>query len=175
MSRGRSFRCAILLGTTLMLGACKHGAQGSSSDSTAAGPLVAALERGACRGTCPVYRVEVYGDGRVRFEGRDHVAHLGLQTSNVPTVAVRELVEAIQASQFAVADTAYVMNSASCGQYATDLPVSTLSARVGSRVKRVERDPGCRNAPTFLRALEAKVDSVAGSARWVSGTGSGGR
>lgn len=130
--------------------------------------LVASLERGPCRGTCPVYRVELYGDGKVRFDGKQHVGTIGTRNGSTTTAAIRDFMRSVAASEFASADTVFMMGSAGCGSYATDLPVSVLSIKVGSRLKTIQHDPGCRNAPKFLRVLAAQLDTAAGVAVWIA-------
>ena len=133
--------------------------------------LVASLERGPCRGTCPVYRVELYGDGKVRFDGKQHVGTIGARNGSTTAAAVQGFMRSVAASAFASADTLFMMGSAGCGSYATDLPVSVLSIKVGSRLKTIQHDPGCRNAPKFLRVLAAQLDTAAGVAGWIVGPG----
>ena len=139
-------------------------ANADAPDST----LVASLERGACRGFCPEYRVDVLADGRVRFVGTCNVVAWGAQESRVSREAVTGLAEAFRASGFATADSVYEMGSAGCGTYYADLPVAVLSAPAGTGLKTVRHDPGCQGAPKYLRALAARVDSVAGTAKWIS-------
>jgi Domain of unknown function (DUF6438) len=137
--------------------------------------LVISLERGPCRGRCPVYRVDIYGNGDVRFDGKQHVGTLGAQRGSAPVAAVQDLLRAIQNSEFSSVDTSFVMDSPGCGQYMADLPWSRLAARVGTAMKTVHHDPGCQSAPRFLRTLEAQVDSVAGTARWTAINGDAGK
>ncbi|MBC8087948.1 MAG: hypothetical protein H7Z40_11840 [Phycisphaerae bacterium] len=137
--------------------------------------LVMSLERGPCRGRCPVYRVDVYADGKVRFDGKQHVASIGIQSGNTPASSVQELLRAIQSSAFSSVDTSFVMGSAACGQYMPDLPWSRLSAKLSTGMKSVQHDPGCRNAPRYLRKLEAQIDSVARTAQWIAGNGDAGK
>ena len=167
----RRIRYAHLIGFTMMaIGTgCTRGAQPVSNAGDSS--LVATLERGPCRGRCPQYRVDVYENGKVLFDGRQNVSSTGAQSGTASVGRVRELMRAIATSGFATVDTAFVYGSANCGTYYTDLPVMTLSAKVGLRMKRVQRDPGCQGAPGFLRTLEAQVDSVAGTSRWISGKG----
>lgn len=159
--------------------ACKQKASLNSASESAVTTSVAAvdtslivsLERGPCRGRCPVYRVDVYGDGKVRFEGKQYVGSLGAQSGTATVAAVQALLRTIQSSEFRTVDTSFVMDSPACGQYQPDLPWSKLSAKIGAGMKTVHNDPGCRNAPRFLRTLEAQVDSVARTAQWIAGNG----
>jgi hypothetical protein len=152
----------------LLLAACARTPAPATGGADSS--LVASLSRGPCRGFCPVYRVDVYGDGAVRFAGEQNVRQAGAQTSSVSAERVQRLEQAIARSGFASMDTAFVYGNAACGQYYTDMPVVTLAARVGGRMKTVRHDPGCRGAPASLRTLEAQVDSIAGTAVWITGT-----
>lgn len=157
----------------LAMSACKKepNLDVSPSLSAADTSLVASLERGPCRGSCPAYKVEVWADGRVRFDGVRSVATIGMRRGTTTPAAIKQLMKSVAVSEFATADTAYVMDSKGCGSYATDLPVSKLTFRVGTKLKTIEHDPGCRNAPRFLKTLEAQVDTAAKSALWIVGNG----
>lgn len=158
--------------TTISLVAASGCKQKAQLDADAAdSSLVVSLERGPCHGTCPVYRVDVYGDGKVQFDGKQHVAKMGVHTGTAAVSAVQELLAKFKASAFAKADTAYMMDSPGCGQYATDLPTVRVTAKIDGTMKTVQHDRGCRNAPEYLRTLEAQVDSVARTAQWIAGNG----
>lgn len=159
----------LMLASMLALAACKKAAPPNTASVDTS--LVASLERGPCRGSCPAYVVQVYGDGKVRFEGKRNVGTMGVHNGSTTQKAVQQLVKAIAESEAVNADTSFVMGSKGCGQYYTDLPMSTLTVRVGTRLKTIEHDPGCRNAPAFLKTLEAQVDSAARSAMWIAGNG----
>ena len=61
----------------------------------------------------------------------------------------------------------YAAGEPGCERYATDLPTVITEVRAGGRTKRVEHDHGCMEAPQALTALEGRIDSVAGVARWI--------
>lgn len=160
---------SLMLVSVLTLAACKKSAPIDVASTGSS--LVASLERGPCRGSCPVYRVEVFGDGKVRFEGKRNVGTMGTHNSSTTPKVIQQLIKAISSGEAANSDTSFVMGSKGCGQYYTDLPMTTLTVRVGTRLKTIQHDPGCRNAPAFLKTLEAQVDSAAHSAMWIAGNG----
>lgn len=156
----------------MTIAGCRTQATQSVQTSGAANAsLLASVERGPCRGFCPVYRVEVYDDGKVHFEGKQNVASVGAHDGTTSTAEIQKLAQAIGNSAVASADSAYVMDSKGCGPYSTDLPVSVLTVRIGTRLKTIQYDPGCRNAPRYLQTLVAQIDSAAHSTTWVSGKG----
>ena len=131
------------------------------------GALAVRLERQPCYGRCPEYVVELFADGRVRYEGRKNVATLGEKTANIAAGDVTALLKQFADSGFATADSAYVDGSPNCGQYHTDGPQVILAALVGSQLKSVHIDTGCTGRPKYLTALATQVDSVARIAAWI--------
>lgn len=164
-------RCQQVLAAVLLVSgsACARTTPAASAGGDSA--VVVSLERGPCRGFCPEYHVDVYADGMVRFVGRKNVANAGVQTRTVSAAMVKSLLDRIASSGFATADSAYMYGRPVCGPYITDLPVVTVTAQVASGMKTVQHDPGCSGAPAFLKSIEARIDSVAGTSAWVTGGG----
>ena len=85
----------------------------------------------------------------------------------MPQTRVDSLVaELVAGGYFDFADR-YRAGEPGCEQYATDLPSVITEVRAGGRRKRIEHDHGCMEAPEALTALERRIDSVAGVARWI--------
>jgi hypothetical protein len=59
------------------------------------------------------------------------------------------------------------MGEPGCQRFATDLPSVITEVRMDGRVKRVEHDHGCRDAPAALDQLERKIDEVTAVGNWV--------
>lgn len=134
----------------------------SSTDSTTA----VALERTPCFGSCPVYSLSISRSGVVRFEGKKFVEHAGADSARIPAASVDSLVSELSAAgYFGFADR-YTSGAPACGRYATDLPSAITSITDDGRVKRIEHDHGCTDAPRELARLENRIDEVAGTGRW---------
>ncbi len=132
----------------------------------AADATIVSLERRPCYGTCPVYTVTLDGTGAVRFEGRRFVADTGVSTGVIPAARVDSLAAELEAGgYFGFADR-YLAGQPECPRYATDLPTVITELHVGGRIKRVEHDRGCADAPAALSGLERRIDEVAGVGRW---------
>jgi hypothetical protein len=114
-----------------------------------------------------VYAVTLNGSGAVLFEGRRFVADTGISTDTVPRARIDSLVAELTAGGYFDFADRYVAGEPGCVQYATDLPTAITEVRVGGRNKRIEHDHGCMEAPKVLTALEGRIDSVAGVARWI--------
>ncbi len=164
-------RRLVLAGGACLAVACAPRPQPSADAASHPAPTTApesvTLERGPCFGTCPVYAVTLGRDGSVRFEGRRFVADTGISTGTVPRARVDSLFAELQsAGYFELADS-YRSGDAVCRRYATDLPTVITEVRLDGRVKRIEHDRGCAEAPAALSQLENRIDEVAGVARWV--------
>ena len=61
------------------------------------------MSRIACYGTCPIYTVDIGGDGTVRFNGVRFTTVVGEQTANIPPEAARALFEKFRQAQFFLA------------------------------------------------------------------------
>ncbi|MDQ3427346.1 MAG: DUF6438 domain-containing protein [Gemmatimonadota bacterium] len=138
----------------------------SSGFVSEADSAVVTLERTACFGTCPIYRVSIAASGAVRFEGKSYVAHQGPATAQIPKEQVDSLLEELrQGGYFDMAER-YLPDSPDCGDYATDSPTVITSVTRDGVTKRIQNYYGCMGAPLSLRQLERRIDEVAGTNRW---------
>jgi hypothetical protein len=159
--------------TRLLLGLALMAVSGCAPRGLAVGqvdpndPVALRLERGPCRGFCPVYVVEVTEAGRVRFDGQRFVGDSGRRNRSVSPEAVRALIGRVAATRFATTDTAITPEHMRCGRYIADLPSAAVSARTNGTLRTVRFDRGCEGAPRFLDSLATAVDSVARTAPWV--------
>lgn len=127
--------------------------------------LVITLERTACFGTCPVYKLTVYGDGRAEYEGEMFVAVEGRQTATISAEQVRELAAAIEKAN-------YFSLKGDYSALATDLPSAITTVTLDGQTKTINHYgmcgyPDIDTAPEELCDLENKIDKIANSAQWV--------
>ena len=122
--------------------------------------VVIRIERGPCFGTCPVYRVTLYGDGTVRYDGKDHVSARGSQTAVIAPEKVKELAGEIERSGFFNLRDFYTEVSV------TDAPTVVLYVAVDGKKKQVKHYLGDFKAPKTLETIETRIDEVAGTGRW---------
>ncbi len=122
--------------------------------------VVISLDRTMCFGTCPDYRVTLYGDGTVVFEGRTFTKVLGYKIGSIEEAKIRELLAEAEKGGF--------FTEKSYTNYeVTDNPSATLSINTSDKGNRVDHYYGDSNAPATLIALESKVDEILNTARWV--------
>lgn len=120
---------------------------------------VITMERTVCFGTCPAYKVVVYGNGTVVYEGFNFVAVEGKQTAQISNEQVKELVSQFYKHGFFSLKDRYE-------EQVTDLPSTTTSITLSGSEKSVYRY-GLH--PENLVELENKIDEIAGTAKWVKG------
>lgn len=124
---------------------------------------VITLRRTACYGTCPVYSVEIFEDGRVKFTGKQFVQVSGERTAAIPKEDVGKLVQNfLRIDYFSLKD----MYETDGYEVITDLPTTYTSLRIGGRTKSVE---DYAFAPEVLNDLEWEIDRTANTHRWIHG------
>lgn len=139
------------------------------------------LERTACYGSCPAYRLRLSNGGEIRFESRNQGDAGRSAVDTVPAGLLLRLVSRANTIGFFELPPKISGDSHLCPTFATDAPtvVVTVFGRKGT--KRVEDYLGCRDRPESplvvqvvrLRAFEAEIDSVLRSSRWVQAANRG--
>ncbi len=129
--------------------------------------VVITLERTPCFGRCPVYRLSIAGIGAVTFEGKANVKTQGTATARISEEAVRDLVAEFEKADFFSLSDRYVPGEPTCLRAITDNPSAITSITLGDRSKTVHHYYGCEGVPRQLTELEARIDTVANSSRWI--------
>ena len=121
-----------------------------------AAPVIT-LERTACFGTCPVYKVAIQEDGTVRYEGWQHVRVSGGHTWKIDPAAVQALAREMEKAGFFEMKDEYVA-------LVTDMPTTYVTLTSGSRSKRIK---DYFAGPPALREIQARIDEVSGAKGYV--------
>lgn len=123
------------------------------------------LERLPCYGPCPVYSIEVHGDGQVFYEGTSGlIAVTGHHRDHISQAEVQRLVASFRdADYFSLRDKYATMD--------TDLPTFVTSIAFDSNKKTVLDYEGfCAGMPLKARQLETLLDQATHSDKWLKGT-----
>jgi len=134
---------------------CLSAAAASAQDAAA---LRIYMARTACYGTCPVYSVEMRGDGRVTYKGQENVRVGGTRTWTIDRAAVRALASEMERAGFFEMKDDY-------SAPVTDLPTVHTVLTSGGRSKVIKDYVG---APAALKLIEARIDAVSGVRAYVS-------
>lgn len=138
------------------LSACTTDAAPATS-----GPVAITLTRTVCFGFCPAYTVNITGDGQVTYNGQSFVNVTGEQHATIAPEAVQDLLRRFDAVHFELLNDAY-------RAHVTDLPTTTIVLeRDGHRKVVVDYGGLSAGMPPAIRDLQAEIDRVAGTSRWV--------
>ena len=135
------------------------------------------LERTACFGPCPTYKVTIE-NRTVVFEGYENVRVKGEAKDQISVETLRALVsEFDKISYFSLRDT-YLGPEDGCPGEATDMPSANTSFRVNGRRKSVSHYLGCSGSelvftvyPPELANLEDRIDELVGTEKWIGAPG----
>jgi hypothetical protein len=139
------------------------------------------MERTACFGTCPIYKVSIDGDGRVRWHGEQHVVAIGERRATVPPKRIAEIRRMLESVQFWKRDQRgdLVDPQPECVRTGTTTSCSlsksiticsdTSSAIITVRENRTEKhtvtNDHCDESP--LDELESMIDDIARTSAWI--------
>jgi Domain of unknown function (DUF6438)/Gram-negative bacterial TonB protein C-terminal len=122
------------------------------------------LRRSGCLGTCPVYSVEIGGDGSVVYSGRDYVLITGEHRSQVSQDVVSQMVGAFRKADYFSLDNEYYYRVTDCPAHVTSI---SFDGQTKSVVDYVGEEAGM---PRAVAELEMTIDRLAGTERWVTGS-----
>jgi len=156
-----------ILALALALSCAAGHADAGSSPASAPEPksdaaVLATLERGACYGICPIYKLTVFADGRLEFDGTRWVKAHGTHTATLSKAQVAALRQAFAKAHYLALDDRYV-----CAGITDQSTVTSSFAPEAGHSKSVVHYRGCDKAPEALDALEAAIDRIAKTERWV--------
>ena len=133
------------------------------------------LERRPCFGICPAYRLDVYADGRVRYEGPGWVNTMA--GGEVPSMRrdSTQLSRDQTAAVFHAFDRAWSRwgtnrfgyKKPGCPDAVTDQPTVILVRIAGRLRDTMDLYYGCLALPERVERAAAQIDSLAGVARWL--------
>jgi len=121
------------------------------------------LDRGPCFGECPIYHLEVRGDGTVDYEGNGFVVVAGRHHAKVPVAVVQHLIGEFRKVQF----------FSLLPQYAatvTDAPRQKITISFDGYAAAVTDYVGEEaGMPYAVRELENEIDRALDIERWTRG------
>jgi hypothetical protein len=113
------------------------------------------LERTACFGACPMYKITLMRDGTATYVGRRFVDRVGTYKGNV--YGFERLAQFVESQGFFKLNNEYTVA-------VTDLP-STITSAVRQGQRKTIVDYG-NIAPLELWAIEQSIDGIVANTRW---------
>jgi hypothetical protein len=115
------------------------------------------LERTACFGVCPVYRVTLLRGGRAELDAKSGYPHIGRFVGAIHLDSYGRLCYLMQQLGFEKLSPLYTVMS-------EDLPTVNVTAVVGTRTVRISEYG--RTGPIELWGIQQAIDSVASQTEW---------
>lgn len=160
----------IRVGLVLLAVACAALSSGQvvTLNESPPGSLIL-LERGACEQRCAVYRLVIFADGTVIYDGQHFVRRSGLVKSGIsPQVLARLLNELETGGFFQLEDNYGYGNKDHCASLDSGEATAILTVSTHGRSKTVLHNHGCAGTDSKrLTELENKVDQAVGAAKWI--------
>lgn len=127
-------------------------------DTTPPQDVIITVERTICFGFCPDYRLSIYGNGKVVYEGHYHVQVEGTRTTYIPKRKVRELVAEFERIGFYEFDDNYAIG-------VTDMPSALITINLEGKSKTIDIYGG--GAPEEIMNLIRQIEETVKVSRWV--------
>ena len=105
---------------------------------------IISLERTACFGKCPIYKIEIFSDGKCIYEGKKFVEKIGYYNYTIPQSEIKKILSIAKKINFFQMKDEYV-------EPISDLPTTFILIKN----KKVKKYSG---APKSLKILEDLID-----------------
>jgi hypothetical protein len=130
---------------------------------------VITLQRGGCEKRCAVYKVIIFADGSLIYDGEYYVRKDGVVRDKIDVKAVNELINAFKAiDYFNLKDQYGYKNDEGCESMLEDAPIAITSIVIGGKGKCVIHHHRCVSpVAEQLTQLEDKIDKIARTVRWI--------
>jgi uncharacterized protein DUF6438 len=103
---------------------------------------VITLRRTACFGPCPVYKLTIFADGRVLYEGISQVKKKGKAKGRISSAKLEELIEEFENIYYFNLKDAYTPGTNACPQSVTDMPSAVTSLARNGKSKTIDHYHG---------------------------------
>ena len=154
----------VLVATTLAMAKYQKN-QVSAEAQTNSNDLAVQFERLGCYGNCPAYKLTIYADGRIEYEGKKFVKQTGQAQGRITPADLTQLVAQFDKADFWTMDQ-YNEKSCTC-TVCTDMPAGITEIHNKNKSHRVEHYYGCSCAPKALWDLEKMIDQIAHTEQWI--------
>lgn len=108
--------------------------------------LFASIRKSPCYGTCPVYEMKIYSDGKVEYEGKRNVERIGKYTATISKEQMQKFVTVANEINYFKLEDKY-------DSPITDVPSTTTSLTIDGKTKEVYRRADYPNKILRFEAL----------------------
>ena len=130
---------------------------GNITEDSQADSLFASLERTACYGKCPTYKISVFQSGYVLYEGKNFTDNIGEFYSQVDEGVIEKIKTMADEINFFSLDSLY-------DPEVTDLPKAITSVNKDGNTKTITRR---LIGPDKLKRYEEDFDALFSDTKWI--------
>lgn len=126
---------------------------------------------GLCLEECPVFRIYLFADDTLVYEGQSHVAKTGRHKIKAPEGSFQAVVQQLQAIGFSDYERRYALDTTeNCPSYRTDQPAVTLQLRNGGVNMTLYLNTGCQGfkGDYELYAAIAGIEDILDVENWIN-------
>jgi len=129
---------------------------------------VITLQRTVCYGPCPEYKLTIFSDGQVLYEGTSSVRTKGKAYGRITREQLEELILEFNNIYFFNLEDNYTPGNKVCPQSMTDHPSAITSLSQDGKTKTITHYHGCRGLHTLelLTKLENTIDAAVNVSQW---------
>jgi|ERR1700679_3747624 hypothetical protein len=125
------------------------------------------LQSGKCEMGCPVYRIVIFADGDVLFQGRSRVRRTGAALTHIGPDQVQQILEKFKQTGYNHIDDIYGLHGSGCTKTLHDEPIVILSLSTGGVSKTLTHHRGCvSEVSKNLSLLEDSIVELSDTAQW---------
>lgn len=170
MKINQLIKCAVLLASITLVG-CSFSLKdtlANSIDNTQFNTLT--IERTGCYGSCPTYKITVFSNGKINYEGYKFVKVTGKIQSIMTKKRSQLIKEAIiKVNLFSLKDRYDGQND--CDSFSKDQSSTIITVTNNIKKKKIHHYLGCYEQdgivfPRQLTLFENKVDEIVNSFKW---------
>jgi len=121
--------------------------------------LLLSLERYPCFGKCPVFEIEFFDNGFVRYTGKRYMDLIGNYSTNINKRELNDLLTYAVNINYPDLSTTYPRN----GKVILDVPFTITYVKYGAEINRIENH---HNAPIDLIKFEEHIELLINNLNW---------
>lgn len=124
---------------------------------------VITLQHGACERRCAVYKVAIFADGVVLYDGEYYVRRAGPVRTNVSRELIGRLLQHAAQAGFFEIPASFSSGDPRCGKVTADGPIVIVTIAAGGKGNTVTHDHRCLGPDsTPLARIESEINIIAG-------------
>ena len=129
---------------------------------------VITLQRTVCYGPCPEYKLTIFSDGAIAYEGISSVKKEGAAKGRISLKKLQDLVREFDKINYFNLEDNYTPGNKVCPESMTDMPSVITSLTRNGKTKTITHYHGCRGLKTLelLTELENKIDAAVNISQW---------